>query len=76
MKKRFSEEQIIKILKSQEAGLKTAEVCRGYGISEATFYKWSAKIFYKKIQNPLCFRGNFAILYSMNVGRYHYKYFI
>ncbi len=55
MKKRFSEEQIIKILKSQEAGLKTAEVCRGYGISEATFYKWSAKIFYKKIQNSLCF---------------------
>jgi len=43
MKKRFSEEQIIKILKSQEAGLKRAEVCRGYGISEATFYKWKAK---------------------------------
>lgn len=43
MKKRFSEEQIIKILKSQEAGLKTAKVCRGYGISEATFYKWKAK---------------------------------
>ncbi len=43
MKKRFSEEQIIKILKSHEAGLKTEEVCREYGISEATFYKWKAK---------------------------------
>ena len=43
MKKRYTEEQIIKILKSHEAGLKTAEVCREYGISEATFYKWKAK---------------------------------
>lgn len=40
---RFSEEQIIGILKEQEAGAPTAEVCRRHGISSATFYKWKAK---------------------------------
>jgi putative transposase len=40
---RFSEEQIIAILKEHEAGAKTAEVCRRHGISDATFYKWKAK---------------------------------
>ena len=40
---RFSEEQIIAILKEQEAGLPTAEVCRRHGVSSATFYKWKAK---------------------------------
>ena len=40
---RFTEEQIIGILREQEAGLKTAEVCRKHGISGATFYKWKAK---------------------------------
>lgn len=40
---RFSEEQIISILKEQEAGAKTADVCRRHGISDATFYKWKAK---------------------------------
>ena len=40
---RFSEEQIIAILKEQEAGLPTADVCRRHGISSATFYKWKAK---------------------------------
>jgi putative transposase len=40
---RFTEEQIIGILKEQEAGHKTADVCRKYGISEATFYKYKAK---------------------------------
>jgi putative transposase len=43
MKKRFTEEQIIMVLKEQEAGGKTAEVCRRHGISGATFYKWKAK---------------------------------
>ena len=37
---RFSEEQIIAILKEQEAGMATADVCRRHGISSATFYKW------------------------------------
>ena len=40
---RFSEERIIGILREQEAGAKTAEVCRRHGISDATFYKWKAK---------------------------------
>lgn len=40
---RFSDEQIIAIVKEQEAGTKTADVCRRHGISDATFYKWKAK---------------------------------
>lgn len=40
---RFSDEQIIAIVKEQEAGAKTADVCRKHGISDATFYKWKAK---------------------------------
>ena len=40
---RFREEQIVAILREQEAGAKTAEVCRKHGISDATFYKWKAK---------------------------------
>lgn len=43
MKKRFTEEQIIRILKEQEAGEKTGEVCRRHGICTNTFYKWKAK---------------------------------
>jgi putative transposase len=42
-KSRFSEEQIIGILREQEAGATTAEVCRRHGISEQTFYRWKAK---------------------------------
>ena len=40
---RFAEEQIIGVLKLHAAGAKTAEVCRQHGISEATFYKWTAR---------------------------------
>jgi putative transposase len=40
---RFTEEQIIGVLREQEAGAKTVEVCRKHGISDATFYKWKAK---------------------------------
>ena len=40
---RFSEEQIIGVLREHEAGVKTEEVCRRHGISSATFYKWKAK---------------------------------
>ncbi len=40
---RFSDEQIIGILKEHEAGAATADVCRRHGISGATFYKWKAR---------------------------------
>ncbi len=40
---RFTEEQIIGILREHESGMKTADVCRKHGISEATFYKYKAK---------------------------------
>jgi putative transposase len=40
---RFNEEQIIAILREQESGAKTADVCRKHGISGATFYKWKSK---------------------------------
>ncbi len=43
MKNRFTEEQIIGVLKEVEIGMKVAEVCRKYGISEATYYNWKAK---------------------------------
>ena len=40
---RFTEEQIVKILKLQENGLKVTEICRQNGISEQTFYRWKSK---------------------------------
>ena len=40
---RFSEEQIIGILREHEAGASSGEVCRRHAISDATFYKWKAK---------------------------------
>jgi putative transposase len=42
-KSRYTEEQIIGILKQHEAGVKTADLCREHGISEATFYNWKSK---------------------------------
>ena len=42
-KKRFSEEQIIRVLKEAEAGEKISEICRKYGISDGTYYNWKAK---------------------------------
>ena len=41
--KRFSTEQIINILKEADAGIKSADLCRKYGISEGTYYNWKAK---------------------------------
>ena len=41
--KRFSEEQIIAVLKESEAGAKTKDLCRRHGISEPTFYNWKVK---------------------------------
>lgn len=42
-KSRFSEEQIVGVLKESEAGVETAELCRKQGISGQTFYRWKAK---------------------------------
>ena len=43
MRKRHTEEQIIGVLKESEAGIKADELCRKYGISQPTFYKWKSK---------------------------------
>jgi putative transposase len=40
---KYSEEQIIKVLKSVEAGAKVADVCREHGISDATYYNWKSR---------------------------------
>ena len=40
---RFTEEQIIGVLREQESGVKTADICRKHGISSATFFKWKSK---------------------------------
>lgn len=40
---RFTEEQIIGVLREHEAGMKTADLCRKHGVSSATFFKWKAK---------------------------------
>jgi len=42
-RKRYSEEQIIRILKQAQTGMKVADVCRENGISDATYYKWKSK---------------------------------
>ena len=42
-KTRFTETQIVSILKKHETGIKTSDLCQDYGISEATFYNWQAK---------------------------------
>ena len=43
MKKRFTEEQIIKILQEGDYGEKVKEICRRHGMSEASYYKWKSK---------------------------------
>jgi putative transposase len=42
-KSKFSEEQLLSILKEQDSGQKVADICRKHGITEATFYNWKSK---------------------------------
>jgi putative transposase len=42
-KSKFTEAQILKVLKTQEEGKKVSEICREFGISEPTFYNWKSK---------------------------------
>ena len=43
MARKYNEEQIIRILKESQSGMKVTDLCRQYGISDATFYNWKAK---------------------------------
>jgi putative transposase len=54
---RFSEEQIIGILREHEAGAATPELCRRHGISDATFYKWKAKYGGMEVSDAKRLRG-------------------
>ena len=54
---RFSEEQIIGILREAEVGAKTSEVCRRHGISDATFYKWKSKYGGMEVSDAKRLRG-------------------
>lgn len=54
---KFSEEQIIGILREQEAGVKTADICRKHGISSATFYAWKSKFGGMEVSDALQLRA-------------------
>lgn len=56
-KSRFTEQQIVGILKESEAGVKTADLCRKHGISSATFYKWKSKFGGMEVSDVAKMRG-------------------
>ena len=56
-KSRFTEEQIIGILKEHQAGLSAAEVCRKHGVSDATFYKWRSRYGGMEVSDAKRLRG-------------------
>lgn len=62
MKQRFSEEQIIGILKQQEGGATTTEVCRQHGINPNTFYKWKSKLGGMNVSEAQCRRRSIMAL--------------
>lgn len=57
MRKRHTEEQIIRVLKESEAGAKTDELCRRHGISQQTFYKWKSKFGGMEVSEARRLRG-------------------
>jgi putative transposase len=57
MKNRFTEEQIIRVLKESESGAKTKELCRKHGISAGTFYAWKAKFGGMEVSDARKLRG-------------------
>lgn len=57
LKSRFTEAQIIGMLKEQEAGMPTAEVCRRHGLSPATFYKLKSKYGGMEVSEATLFAG-------------------
>jgi transposase-like protein len=67
-RKRHTEEQILAILKEHEAGMKTADLCRKHGISEASFYNWKAKYF--EGPRPGSYRGHDQYLKILGVNDY------
>jgi len=55
--KRFTPEQIIKIVKESEMGIKNIDVCRKYGISEQTFYNWKSKYGGMEVSDAMRLKG-------------------
>ncbi len=59
--KRFTEEQIIRVLKEAESGLQVSDLCRQQGISEATYYRWKSKLPVEvQVRRPGGLRGQAA----------------
>ncbi len=54
---RFTDEQIVAVLREHDAGVKTAELCRKHGISDATFYSWKAKFGEMTVSEPVRLRA-------------------
>ena len=54
---RFTEEQVIGVLKEHEAGFATADLCRKHGISQATFYNWKAKFGWLEVSEAKRLKG-------------------
>lgn len=68
---RFTDEQIIGILKEQESGMRTADVCRKHGISEATFYKYKAKFGGMEVSDARKLKALEDIIYPKSAAWLH-----